>query len=207
MKNIKIENIGIQEKLQAGAVEIFTDAFSGDPLFKFAFPEFKQRKRLTKIMYEFVVYDMVPMLDLTIKGATENDELAGCIIYTSPDSIPWSDSMTGSLERMRAKASDEKINLIGQFAMLGGYKPKAPYLYVNELAVKKKFRRLGFGKALINNIIEISETHSAAKGILIDTAKENNLAIYEKFGWVLKSTIPFYDINKFFLWRENKINT
>jgi len=155
-------------------------------------------------MYEFVVYDMVPQLNLIIKGAAENNVLAGCMIYTTPDSVPWNGSMMASLEKMRAKAGDERINIIGQFAMLGGYEPNTPYLYCNELAVKNESQGLGFGKALLKDIINSAENIYKVKGILIDTANENNLAIYEKFGWVLKSTIPFYGINKFFLWRDNK---
>ena len=203
---MKIEIIDIGKKLYPDAVEIFTEAFSEDTLFRFAFPDFEQRKRLTKVMYEFVVYNMVPKLNLTINGVTEGNELAGCMIYTTPDSVPWSDSMMGSLEKMSAKARDERINFIGQFATLSGYEPDVPYLYVNELAVRNQFRGQGLGKALINDIIGRSENNSGSKGILLDTANKNNVAIYEKFGWTLKSTLPFYDINKFFLWRENKIH-
>ena len=46
----------IPEKYLNESVKIFTNAFINDPLFLFAFPEIDERKRLTQIMYEFVVY-------------------------------------------------------------------------------------------------------------------------------------------------------
>jgi ribosomal protein S18 acetylase RimI-like enzyme len=200
---MEIQINDIPKELYKDAVAIFTGAFSDDPLFMFAFPAKEQRRRLTKIMYEFVVYDMVPKLNLTIRGAFADGILAGCMIYTTPESFAWSETMNASLENMREKAADKSINLIGEYATLNGYKPEVEHYYGNELAVRKQYRGRGLGKALLNDLIKHCESHPKAKGILIDTANENNIAMYEKLGWALKTTIPFYDINKYFLWRKS----
>src|SRR4030095_16598252 len=125
----------IDEKEKQAAIDIFTNAFIDDPLFVFAFPEIGQRKKLTKIMYQFVVFDMVPELNLTFKGAYEDDKLTGSIIYTTPESKPWSDKMMDAVNKMRKKANDKRINLIGEFAMLTKYNPPPEHCYGNELAV------------------------------------------------------------------------
>lgn len=200
--NISISNIPVNK--HAEAVEIFTEAFINDDLFMFAFPEKEQRKRLTKIMYGFVVYDLVPKLNLTIKGAYINNVLAGCIIYTTPDANEWGEQMYEPLQRMREKAGDDRIKLIGEFAMLHGYEPEGKYYYGNELAVRKDFRNKGIGKALVKYMIDESGKSKEANGILIDTANLNNVKMYRRWGFELMEIKDFYELKKYFLWREKE---
>ena len=196
----------IPESLYPEAVEIFTQGFIDDPLFLFAFPEEEQRKRLTNIMYEFVVYDLVPKLNLTMKGAFIYDSLAGCIIYTTPDAQEWNEAMNIALRNMRDKANDERINIIGEYARLKKYDPGVPHFYGNEISVKKEFRRQGIGIALAEDMIRECKTHPTAKGIVIDTANPDNILLYKKWGFELKATIDFYNIKSYAMWRENGIS-
>jgi ribosomal protein S18 acetylase RimI-like enzyme len=195
----------IPSSLYPEAVEIFTQGFSNDPLFLFAFPEEEQRKRLTKIMYEFVVYDLVPKLNLKLKGAFIDDIFAGCIIYTTPDARGWSDEMNDAIAKMQAKANDKRINLIGEYARLKKYDPAVPHFYGNEHSVKKEYRKHGIGKALAEYMINECESHPASWGIVIDTANPDNVPLYQKWGFVLKATIDFYDIKSYAMWRENSV--
>ncbi len=201
---MEFEIVEIEEILRATAVEIFAGAFVNDPLFIFAFADKEQRLKLTRIMYEFVVYDMAPELNLAFKGVFSNTELAGCMIFSTPESAGWNDTMNDSLDRMRAKAADENINLIGEFAMLRGFRPDGEHFYGNELAVKEKFRGMGLGTALLKYLIDSSESHPGSRGILIDTANRHNIKLYEKHGWELRDKVPFYNMNKYFLWRKNR---
>ena len=192
----------IQGELIKNAIEIFTEAFIDDPLFMLAFPELESRKRLTKIMYEFVVNDMVPELNLKIKGAFAEDVLVGCMIYRTPESIQWNDKLNYAIEKMRKKADDIRIDKIGEYARLSGYEPGVVHFYGNELAVKNEYRKSGIGKELCKYLILDCINHPSAKGILVDTANENNIKLYEKWGWVLKKTVEFYSIKKYFMWRD-----
>ncbi len=182
------------------AVNIFAEAFEDDPLFLFSFPGSEQRRRLTRIMYEFVVFDMVPNLNLVMKGALIDNSLAGCIIYSTPESHPWSERMKEPLLRMRKKANDERIDIIGEYARLPKYDPEALHFYGNELAVGRTFRKLGIGKKLNDTMVYDCKNHPEAKGIVIDTANENNVARYEKWGWELKASGNFYSIKYFVFW-------
>jgi GNAT superfamily N-acetyltransferase len=193
----------IPEHLLPEAVEIYTQGFMDDPLFLFAFPEDEQRKRLTKVMYEFVVYDLVPKLNLTMKGAFIDDSLAGCIIYTTPDAREWNEDMNIAIQKMRDKANDERINIIGEYARLKKYEPGVPHFYGNEISVMKKYRKHGIGKSLAEDMINECASHATAKGIVIDTANPDNLSLYKKWGFALKATIDFYDIKSYAMWRAN----
>lgn len=186
------------------AVNIYSDVFTSDPLFIFAFPDTVTRKRLTKDMYEFVVFDMVTKLNLTITGAFSGDNLAGCVIYTTPDSHNWTESMNESVARMSEKANNERISIIGEFARLNKYSPGVEHFYGNELAVSLNFRRRGIGKLLNDSMVDDCKKHHSAKGIVIDTANENNVPTYIKWGWQLKKTGTFYEIKYFAFWLPTK---
>jgi len=182
------------------AVDLYTEAFSADPLFIFAFPEKAQRLRLTRIMYEFVVYEMVTKLDLVLKGAFIGNTLTGCVIYTTPDSSGWNDSMNEAIDKMRKKARDERINLIGEYARLNKYSTDVEHFYGNELAVGADYRMHGIGKLLNDSMVDECMKHRSARGIIIDTANEKNVKTYLKWGWQLKTSGMFYDIKYFAFW-------
>ena len=202
----RIKRLKIEYNQQA--IEIFSAAFAEDPLFLFAFPEIELRKRLTKLMYEFVVNDMVTALNLTLNGYFIDNVLAGCCIYTTPESSGWNDKMNDSIMLMRKKANDacgdegaKRINLIGEYARLEGYAPGVEYFYGNELAVRNDFRKKGIGKGLTEFMWEECKAHPDANGVLLDTVNENNVKLYEKWGWELKKEVNFHTLKKYFMWR------
>lgn len=199
--NIQIADIGSDRTDEA--IEVFTEAFAGDPLFMFAFPEEGTRKKQTRIMYEFVVLDMVSLLNLRLLGAfSDSNALTGCMIYSTPERKEWGKHMDSAILKMREKSNNSRIGLIGEFAMMEGYDPGKPLFYGNELAIRSEYRRQGIGKALTNYLICECKRHPAAEGILIDSANTNNVKLYEKWGWELKQARDFYSIKKYFMWRN-----
>jgi len=192
----------VPERFLSEAVEVFTFAFVDDPLFQIAFPEYEKRIKMTRIMYEFVVCDMVRGLNLSLKGAYAEGELAGCIIFSTPQSYGWSDTMMGAVMKMREKANDERIDIIGQYARLEKYDPGVEHYYGNELAVKKEYRKMGIGKKLADFMINKSLYDPLSKGVLIDTANEDNVRLYEKWGWKLMNVKEFYGIKAYSMWLE-----
>lgn len=198
--NISIKKI--EDNQINHAIDIFSEAFFGDPLFIFAFPEEEIRRKMTKIMYEFVVLEMVPRLNLKLIGAFFDDKLAGCTVFTTPESNEWNEQMMDAINIMREKANDKRINYIGEYSRVSAFEPEGEYFYGNELAVSKDFRKHGIGKTLNNYLFEECKKHPTAAGILIDTANKNNVKLYEKWGWELKATLDFYDIKKYFLWKN-----
>ena len=95
------------------AAHIFSDAFSDDPLFVMAFPDENMRKIQTGVMYEFVVYEMVPRLNLKLAGLFDAGVLTGCMIYTTPESQEWNDDMNIVVEKMREISGNDRIRMIG----------------------------------------------------------------------------------------------
>ncbi|KMQ52791.1 acetyltransferase [Chitinispirillum alkaliphilum] len=76
------------------------------------------------------------------------------------------------------------------------------FLYLMIIGVASKFQKQGYGKKLLNSIIRKSE--SEGKMIYLETETEENVAIYEKFGFevVKKFTVPIFELPMWIMIRQ-----
>jgi len=191
---------------QKTAVKIFTGAFVNDSLFIFAFPDGKKRKRLTKIMYEFVVYELVPLMKLKLKGLYVNNKLVAVCTFTTPESkTEWTDELANAVNKMWKRAKDDSIRLIGEYSMKSRrYKIDKPHFYFNELAVTPKEQGRGYGKRMFGYVELQCRKYRAAKGVWLDTPNPNNVKIYKYFGYKVKHRFKFNNLTGYVMCKEIK---
>lgn len=184
------------------AVDIFTNAFIEDPLHVFVFPDAQARKRITKLIYELVIYHIVPGMNLSFIGIFENDILAGVLTYTTPQSKIWSEELDNAVLKMREKANYEMVNAIGEFSSITlNHRPKEPHYYLNDLAVAKEFRRKGYAKALME-FAENECSRNPFTGITaLDTTNPDNVRLYEKFGYYVNTEYDFHVIKCYSMYK------
>lgn len=191
----EIRIIKIPKQDFESAIDIYTEAFTDDPLHVYLFPEFEERKRLTRLFYEMVVNNFVNGMNLQMKGVYENKLLAACLIYARPDALEWNDEMMNAVIEMRAKAKNEKVNSVGDYTMEASiYKPKEKHFYLNELAVGKNHRGKGFARLLIEEAEEDAKNFSDVKIMGLDTSNKTNVEIYKKIGFQLYKEFPFLSL-------------
>ena len=186
------------------AIDIFTEAFIDDPLFLFAFPDFEKRKRLTRIMYEFVVLDLVPEMKLKLIGLIENDKLVSVGTYTTPDSTTgWTDKLDKAVKDMWIKANDNSIRMIGEYSMKSrNFEIKEPHFYFNELAVLPEEQGKGYGKEMFKYVEAKCLKHPAAKGIALDTPNPKNVKIYRHLGYKVVHKFKFHDLTGYTMYKK-----
>jgi len=199
--NIQIKKIGKEDL--AAAVEIFTEGFVDDPLHLNLFPEIKERERVTRCIYEMMVYDIVPGLNLQLNGLYFKNQIAGCLIYTRPDAKEWHEGMMEAVTEMRTKAGSPNIKYIGEYAMkTSALKPKETHFYLNELSVKKQFRRRGFARILIETAEKDAINFTGVKIIGLDTTNILNVEIYKKIGYNVFHEFNFMDLTGYVMVKE-----
>ena len=186
------------------AVEIFTKAFVSDPLHIFAFPEEKEKERITKLVYELVVLSIVPEMNLKIRGAFVDDKLAGALIYTTPNSNnKWSDKLDNAVKDMRRKAENERIRFIGEYAMTSGkYKPKVPHFYLNELAVLPEMQGNGIGTKLMLSVESECIALPEILGMGLDTTNIRNANLYKRLGYEIVHEFEFYELRCYSMFKS-----
>ena len=191
--NIQIKKIGKEDL--AAAVEILTEGFVDDPLHLNLFPEIKERERVTRCIYEMMVYDIVPGLNLQLNGLYFKNQIAGCLIYTTPDSNEWHEGMMEAVTEMITKADSPNIKYIGEYAMkTSALKPKETHFYLNELSVRKQFRRKGIARMLIDSAEKDAINFPEVKIIGLDTTNYLNVEIYKKIGYNVFHEFNFMDL-------------
>lgn len=201
--NFKISKI--PDSLFPETVDIFTNAFIYDPLHIFAFPEEEERKRITKLIYELVVYHIVPGMNLSLIGIFSDNELAGVLTYTTPESKVWSEELSNAVEKMREKAKSESVKLIGEFSgMTVRYRPKEPHYYLNDLAVSKEHRRKGFAKALMEYVENECLLNPFTDIAALDTTNPYNVKLYEKYGYYINTEYDFMGITCYSMYKRIK---
>jgi len=195
MKSITIKSIKNKEDFNT-AVKIFSDAFSEDTLFRFAFPDKNQRLRLTKIIYEFVVKKLVPIMKLKLKGLYVNGKLVSVCTYSTPESKKgWTDELSVAVDKMQKKANDKFIGLIGEYSVKSRqFKIKEPHFYFNELAVTPGEQGKGCGKIIFEYVESQCRKHPAAKSVWLDTPNPVNIKIYKHLGYKIMHRFKFYDL-------------
>ncbi|MDD5362797.1 MAG: GNAT family N-acetyltransferase [Ignavibacteria bacterium] len=193
---MKIEIRNIEKSEIETAIEIFSEGFIEEPLHIIAFPELEQRKRLTRLVYELIVFHIVPEMNMKLIGAFADQVLAGVLDYTPPNTnAVWTKSLGNAVEDMRKKANDESINLISEYAMkCGSVKPEESHFYLNDIAVLKSFRGNGIGRKLFQHVEDECVRHPAAKCTALDATNPKNLLLYESWGYKVFKEIKFYDL-------------
>jgi len=177
------------------AINIYTEGFSDDPLHIYAFPDEKERQRITKLMYSFMVKYFVPLMSVKIIGAYIEDELAGALIYTPPQHNDWNNELNIAVENMYKEAQNDNIKLIGQFSMEASKEHlKEVHYYMNELSVSKKFRKNGIGSALLLSAEKEARENPSVKWLLLDTSNKQNTITYQKIGYEIIKTFYFYNL-------------
>jgi len=198
--SIKTLNSGYYET----AVKIFTKAFVSDPLHLFAFPEEKERERITKLVYELVILYIVPEMDLKMHGAFADDKLTGALIYTTPESNHnWSDKLDYAVNEMRRKANNERIKFIGEYAMTSGkFRPEVPHFYLNELAVIPEMQGRGIGPKLMLSVEPECLKHPTTKGTALDTTNIRNVNLYKRLGYEVVQEFEFYELTGYSMFKS-----
>ena len=173
----------IQKKELKNAVKVLNDAFSEESMWKEVFNDEDKNRVLTEVMVRFCFKygDVV----------ATSDNLEGVMAIA-----PYGKDMT-ALRIIRSGAfflSMKISNEAKKFKVLSIAIEKAkkslnldPYIHLLIMGVSQEYQGKGFGGKLIRAIIEQAE--SEKKPIYLETQKEDNVALYEKYGFSVKKKI------------------
>jgi GNAT superfamily N-acetyltransferase len=173
----------IQKKDLDNAVNVLTDAFSEESMWKDVFTDEDKNRVLTEVMVRFCLkYGNV---------VSTSDNFEGIMAITPHDK----DMTTLRVIRSGAFFLSMKIaNEAKKFKVLSNAVEEAkkslnlgPYIHLLIMGVSQEYQGKGYGGKLVRAIIEKSETER--KPIYLETQKEQNVTLYEKYGFSVKNKI------------------
>ncbi|MHA2407887.1 MAG: GNAT family N-acetyltransferase [Candidatus Ranarchaeia archaeon] len=173
----------IQKKDLKNAVNVLTNAFSEDSMWKEVFNDEDKRRALTEVMVRFCLkYGIV---------LSTSDNLEGVMAITphDKDMTTWRVIRSGGFFLSVKIASEAKKMKVLSNAVEEAKKSLdlGSYIHLLMMGVSQEFQGKGFGGKLLRALIERAETER--KSIYLETQKEENVNFYEKYGFSVKKKI------------------
>jgi ribosomal protein S18 acetylase RimI-like enzyme len=186
----------VQKKDVSKAVSVLVDAFQHDPVWNKLFEgESKVERKYHAFFDTPVRYCM--KFGQVIASSEKLEGVAAWVPGDHDDMTFWRMMRSGALTsamkigaRLGKKMKDILQSLPEDRKQNMG---DAPYIYIFLVGVSSKYQGKGFGSKLIRAVIERSE--GIGVSLYLETETENNVALYEKFGFEVVKIVTLPVIN------------
>ncbi len=178
----------IQKKDLQNAVNVLTDAFSEESMWKEVFKNEKKNRALTEVMVRFCLkYG-------NVVSTSENVEGVMAIAPYDKDMTTWRIIRCGAFFLSMQIAGESKIMQVLTKAVEEAKKSLnlCQYIHLLIMGVSQEFQGKGFGGQLLRSVIEKAETEKLP--IYLETQKEANVSLYEKFEFSVKGKKIFQNL-------------
>lgn len=165
------------------AREVFASSHADYPAWRHVFPAPQQRERALRVFFAATVRDALPFG--AVDAAVVNDQVWGIAVWLPPGRFPW--SATRKLRAAPAmlgvlRAAPPRFWI---FARLGAnverLHPKYPHWNLETLGIRHDAQGRGIGTRLMAP--GLARADQAGLPCYLTTAKRENLAFYERFGF------------------------
>lgn len=177
----------IRKKDLRNAVNVLTDAFSEESIWKEVFENEEKNRALTEVMVRFCLkYG-------SVVSTSENMEGVMAIVPCDKDMTTWRIIRCGAFFLSMQIAHEAKIMQVLTKAVEEAKKSLnlGPYIHLLIMGVSQEFQGKGFGGQLLRAVMEKAETEKLP--IYLETQKEANVTFYEKYGFSVKKNVILPD--------------
>ena len=164
-------------------MNVLTDAFSEDSMWKEVFNDEDKNRALTEVMVRFCLkYGHVLSISENIEGVM-------AIAPYDKDMTMLRVMRSGALSLSMKIAHEAKLMKVLSSAIEEAKKSLdlGPYIHLLIMGVSQEFQGKGFGGKLLGAVIEKAETER--KPIYLETQKEGNVTFYEKYEFSVEGKI------------------
>ncbi len=173
----------IQKRDLKNAVDVLTDAFSKESMWKEVFNDEEKNRILTEVMVRFCLkYGIV-------YATSENFEGIMALAPHDKEMTTWTIVRSGAFFLSMKIADEAKKMEVLNSAVEEAKKSLnlGSHIHLLMMGVSQEFQGKGFGGKLLRALIEKAEAEK--KSIYLETQKENNVKLYEKYGFSVKKKI------------------
>ena len=177
----------IQKKDLKNAVNVLTNAFSEDSMWKEVFNDEDKNRALTEVMVRFCLkYG-------NVVSTSENIEGVMAIVPYDKDMTTWRIIRCGAFFLSMQISGEAKIMQVLTKAVEEAKKSLnlGPYIHLLIMGVSQEFQGKGFGGQLLRAVIEKAEIEKLP--LYLETQKEANVSLYEKYGFSVKKQVILPD--------------
>ncbi len=173
----------IQKRDLKNAVDVLTDAFSKESMWKEVFNDEEKNRILTEVMVRFCLkYG-------SVYATSENFEGIMALAPHDKEMTTWTIVRSGAFFLSMKIADEAKKMEVLNSAVEEAKKSLnlGSHIHLLMMGVSQEFQGKGFGGKLLRALVEKAEAEK--KSIYLETQKENNVKLYEKYGFSVKKKI------------------
>ena len=173
----------IQKKELKNAVNVLTDAFAEESMWKEVFNDEEKNRALTEVLVRYCLkYG-------NVVATSENIEGVMALAPYDKAMTAWRIIRSGAFLLSMKISKEAKMMEVLTNAVEEAKKSLylSTYIHLLIMGVSQEFQGKGFGGKLLKAVIEKSETER--KPIYLETQKEENVTLYEKYGFSVKKKI------------------
>jgi len=181
---------------RADFTALMYDAFKDDPLFRRVFnSDNAARNKHTARRFLSALFDMNIYLGGQPRGVFAGEKLLGCLLLEPVAASPVAHVFQSIKSLLRfvpvlvsmPPGAGRFMNTYARLTKAAA--PKAPHTYLTMIGVAPNAQGRGVGRQLIDAAIQITAQSPVATGIALDTENENNVALYQKWGFALRAKV------------------
>ncbi|MGK7903772.1 MAG: GNAT family N-acetyltransferase [Hormoscilla sp.] len=176
------------------ATTMLADTLAAQPTIDYLFRVTGDRKRQVTRLYLRLFLDMLAATGQPLWAVMLEDRVIGLAAIYEPavTADPWGGLRL--LVRLTLGAGLPAVwRLLRLMMAVEPHYPTAPYYHLVMLAVHPDFQGLGFGRQLLDRIHALSESHPTSTGVWVETDTQQNILMYEHFGYMLKEKLKLSD--------------
>jgi len=173
----------LQKRDLQNAVNVLDDAFSDDSLWKEVFKDEEKNRMLTEILVRFC------MKYGSVVSTSENMEGVMALTPHDKDMTTWRIIRCGAIFLSMRIAREAKLMQVLTKAVADAKKSLnlGPHIHLLIMGVSPESQGKGFGGQLLRALIEEAEGQELL--IYLETQKEANVSLYERFGFSVEKRV------------------
>jgi ribosomal protein S18 acetylase RimI-like enzyme len=200
----KVVRLGRKDLYEA--IDILSRAFEHDPLMRFIFE--RSTSDFQSSLAELFRFSCEVRIELEwpLLGCNHDSRLVGVACVTVPEHRPWPKSLSKKYEKLVSAIGPEATDRLERYsALTDTHRPEAPHFYLAVFGVHPSFQGMGIGRLILNEVHTLSELHPTSIGVGLDTENEQNVTLYERFGYIVVVKTELNGMNLWSMFRYNQL--
>lgn len=180
----EVERLGPADALEV--VDVFCDAFADYPVMRYVLDGDPGLEELVTLFVMARAYRREPLL-----GVRGDEGLQAAAILSDPRDPSNPPELEALRERTWASlgpAARARYETFG--AAAGPFVPEVPHLHLNMIGVRRASQGRGLAGRLLDAVHTRSELDPTSEGVSLSTEVEENVALYERFGYEVVGSAP-----------------
>ena len=206
MKYPSFEIVEIQEEQLNESVNILARAFENDPTTRYLFSE--HAAPIKDAVWELYLYICERQLNqrLPILGAVSDSRLVGVACIQPPDTNSQPNQEPSQYEMRFGDFIGEQVmqRMIEYGQVTSAHLPNESHVYLTAVGVHPDEQGKGYGRALLDAVHKLSDTHPTSMGVSLDTGNAVNVPMYEHFGYNMVAKTKLEELDLWCMFRSNR---